>query len=378
MKSKRKKPNPLAKVRARRMARARQRQGLISRVKAAMLPTFFVGLVIVIGAVGAYVLWRSPSVLPIPEDNVKFFQIATGSVGGTYYPVGRAIASVISKPPGSIACSDGGTCGVEGLIALAKSAPGSVANVRSINSGLIDSALAQADIVTWAYEGKGPFAADGKLENLRVIASLYPEAVHLVVAKGSGISRVEDLRGKRVSIDRAGSGTQIDALLILQAFGVKPNEFTQHMVDASQASDMILNGELDAYFLVAGTPSLAISDLADRGKIDLISLSGAPIEKLNSENSYFVPIKIAAGTYKNIGEIETISVRALWITNVKTSRKLIKNILKALWRKENEETFLKGHAKTKLIRPNSALEGIAIPLHRGAQAYYAERGLLKR
>lgn len=376
MRSKKKSHSKLARIRAKRMARLRQQQSMLSRAKSA-LPTFLVGLVIIIGMVGAFILWRSPSVLPVPEGDVKFFQIATGSVGGTYYPVGKAIASVISKPPGDVSCSDGGKCGVDGLIAIAKASPGSVANVRGVNSGAIESALAQADIVTWAYEGKGPFEKDGKFENLRVIASLYPEAVHLVVAKSSGITSVEDLRGKRVSLDRPGSGTYIDALLILNAYGISEKIIIRHMVDASQASDMILAGELDAYFMIAGTPSLAISDLAERSMIDIIPITGVPADKLKAENTYFVTTKIAAETYKGLGEIETLSVRALWITHNRTSRKQIRRILSALWRKENKETFLKGHIKTKLITPKTALEGIAIPLHRGARDYYVEHGFLE-
>ncbi|HFC04078.1 MAG TPA: TAXI family TRAP transporter solute-binding subunit [Rhizobiales bacterium] len=376
MRSNRKKPSKLALIRAKRMARSQQNQSFLNRVRSA-LPTFLAGLVIIAGLVAAFVVWRSPSVLLSPEGNVKFFQIATGSVGGTYYPVGKAIASVISKPPGDIACEQGGKCGVDGLIAIVKAAPGSVANVRAVNSGTVESALAQADIVTWAYEGKGPFETEGRLKNLRVIASLYPEAVHLVVAKGSGIKNIGDLRGKRVSIDRPGSGTQIDSLLILKAYGISKKDIIGHMVDASQASDMILSGDLDAYFMIAGTPSLVVSDLAERSSINLIPITGVPAEKLKAENSYFVTTRIPAGTYKGLGQVETLSVRALWITNVKTSRKLVRKILAALWRKENQKTFLNGHSKTKLITPQTALEGIAIPLHRGARDYYIKRGILQ-
>ncbi|PCI92674.1 immunogenic protein [Candidatus Aerophobetes bacterium] len=377
MKPNSKKHSKLTRSRARRMALARERRGAFARIKAG-LPTFLVGLVIVAGLVGAYVLWRSPSMLQKQEADVSFFQIATGSVGGTYYPVGKAIASVISKPPGGVPCDDGGKCGVDGLIAIAKTATGSVANVRAVNSGHIESALAQADVVAWAAEGKGPFVTDGKFENLRVIASLYPEAVHLVVAKSSGIARVEDLRGKRVSIDRFGSGTQIDALLILNAYGLHKDDYIQHTIDASQATDMILSGDLDAYFLIAGTPSLAVADLAERSMINLIPIDGEPAEKLKAENTFFVSTKIAADTYKNISEVKTISVRALWITHTAVSGQVIHDVLKALWRPENEKSFLQGHAKTKLIKPQTALNGTAIPLHRGARAYYINQGLLKR
>ncbi len=117
----------------------------------------------------------------------EFFRIGTGGVWGTYYPIGSLVASAISNPPGSRPCEEGGSCGVQGLIAVSQAANGSVANVEAIASGTLESGFAQSDVAYWAYAGTGTFEGKGRIKGLRVIASLYPEAIHLVARKGSGI-----------------------------------------------------------------------------------------------------------------------------------------------------------------------------------------------
>ena len=107
----------------------------------------------------------------------QFFRIGTGSTGGTYFPIGAILASAISNPPGSRECERGGSCGVPGLIAVAQSTTGSVENVRAIGSGLLESALSQADVAFWAYHGRHTFAETGPIKNLRAIANGRDEPV---------------------------------------------------------------------------------------------------------------------------------------------------------------------------------------------------------
>lgn len=337
---------------------------------------FIIGLFAIMGMVAGYILWRSPSLLPVEPVPVKFFQISTGAPGGTYFTVGRTLAAAISRPPGAEPCGDGGPCGVTGLIAIAKAAPGSVANIRAIAGGRIDSALAQADIAAWAYSGRRMFKRTGRVAQLRAIASLYPEAVHLVAAKQANITSVSDLRKLRVSVGKLGSGTRTDALLILRSFNIRPGQFKLVSVDAPQAADMMLQGKLDAFFIVAGTPVATISDLIENDVANLVPIAGKRIKTLLKRNSFFLPHTIAAGTYPGQGEVKTVSVRALWITSSKTSYRLIKQITKVLWNKPNRSLLDQGHAKTKLMTMKSALNGIPIPLHEGAKAYYREAGIL--
>ena len=162
-------------------------------------------------------------------QDLKFFTIGTGGTAATYYPVGGVIANAISNPPGSRGCDEGGSCGVPGLIASAVSSRGSVDNVNAIVSGLRNSGFAQSDVAYWAYTGTGTMEGRPAAADLRAIAALFPEHIHLVVLADSGINSVADLAGKRVSLDEPGSGTFVDANLILEANGVTEGSFTPRL-----------------------------------------------------------------------------------------------------------------------------------------------------
>ena len=161
-----------------------------------------------------------------------------------------------------------------GLVAIAQSSNGSVANVDAIHSGALESGFAQSDIAHWAYTGTGIYQGQGKVENLRVIANLYPESFHIVAHDELHIRSVHDLVGKRVSLDEPGSGTLVDARIILEAFGVSEDDLTAHYLKQSQAIAMMDEDELDAFFIVAGYPTGSVLDFcatsacrpgADRG-----------------------------------------------------------------------------------------------------------------
>jgi len=134
-------------------------------------------------------------------QDLKFFTIGTGGTAYTYYPVGGVIANAISNPPGSRECDSGGSCGVPGLIASAVSSRGSVDNVNAIMSGLRNSGFAQSDVAYWAYTGTGTMEGKEPAKDLRTIAALFEEHIHLVALADSDIDSVADLKGKRVSLD---------------------------------------------------------------------------------------------------------------------------------------------------------------------------------
>lgn len=339
---------------------------------------FAVSVALIVGLVAAFAVWRNPAIIASAEVPVRFFQIATGPVGGTYFPIGQVLASVISKPPGSGACSLGEHCGVTGLIALAKASAGSVANLRGVNNGRIDSALAQSNVANWAFSGSRMFEAEGRLEGLRAIASLYPEAVQFVVRKGAGIATVADLAGKRVAIDRPGTGPAVDALEVLQAFGIGPSSIDLFKVDITVAADMMLKSELDAFVTVGGAPARIVSDLMDRGIATLVPVEGPEVERLLRENPLYVRHTIHAGIYPRIRSLDTIAVKALWVINVRTDWDLVWEITRALWDQNNRELLEDAHAKARLIQLETALDDIPIPLHEGARRFYESKGLLGR
>lgn len=327
-------------------------------------------------AAGGLSLGRRAEAQAVLSDGPTFFRIGTGSTAGTYYPVGSLLAAAISNPPGSHPCEQGGSCGVPGLIAIAQSTEGSVDNVRQMQRGTLDSGLCQADIAFWAASGEGVFAETGPIEDLRVIASLFPELLHVVVRRGAGINGFADLKGKRVSLDREGSGTQVDALLVLKALGIKTSSFEVLSLNAAQAVEALRKKELDAFFFVAGAPLPAVEALARQELIDLLPVVGPEIEKLVEGYPFFTEDFIPSGTYPHIGVKSTLSVAALWLVTAETPDDLVYEITRSLWSDATRRLLDSGHPRAREIRLEQALNGIGNPpLHEGALRYYREAGL---
>jgi TRAP transporter TAXI family solute receptor len=313
---------------------------------------------------------------PGQAQDMRFFRIGTGGVTGTYYPIGGLIADIISNPPGSRPCDKGGSCGVPGLVAIAQSSNGSVANVEAIESGALESGFVQSDIAHWAFTGTGIYQGEGKVENLRVIASLYPESLHIVAHDQSGIASVHDLAGKRVSLDEPGSGTLVDARIILEAFGLSEDDLTAHYLKPSRAMAMMDEDELDAFLIVAGYPTGSVLDFCAVSGCDLVPIEGPEVDVMLERYPYFAKDTIPAGTYPGVDRTETLSVGALWLVGAEIEEELVYGITKALWHDNARQLLDNGHAKGQAITLATALDGVAIPLHPGAERYYREVGLI--
>lgn len=307
-------------------------------------------------------------------DELRFFRIGTGGVAGTYYPIGGMIAHAISNPPGDRPCEQGGSCGPEGLVVIAQSANGSVANVEDIRLGNLESGFVQSDIAYWAYTGTGKFSGNEPARELRSIANLYPESIHIVARKNSGIRRVTDLVGKRVSLDEPGSGTLIDAELVLSEYGISRNEIEAEYMKADLAVKRMRENELDAFFIVAGYPARAISDLAKDTALRLLPIDGAPARRLIRRYRFFAQDEIPGNVYPGVEPVNTVSVGAQWLVASSVENELVYEITKTLWNENSRRLLDSGHAKGRSIRLDSALDGIAVPLHPGAKRYYEETG----
>jgi hypothetical protein len=308
---------------------------------------------------------------------MKFFTIGTGGTGATYYPVGGVIANAISNPPGSRPCDEGGSCGVDGLIASAVSSRGSVDNINAILSGLRDSGFAQSDVAYWAYTGTGTMDGKPPAEDLRTIAALFSEHIHLVALADSGINAVADLKGKRVSLDEPGSGTRVDAQIILQANGLSEGDLTAEDLKPGPAAEALRNGKIDAFFIVAGYPTGAVVELAAATPIKLVPIDGDAAKTLTDKYGFFSQSDIPAGTYEGVDAASTVAVGAQWFTSAKQPEDLIYNITKALWNDNTRKLLDVGHAKGKTITKETAMSGVGVPLHAGAERFYKEAGLLK-
>ncbi|MEQ9332211.1 TAXI family TRAP transporter solute-binding subunit [Thalassobaculum sp.] len=310
------------------------------------------------------------------DPELTFFRIATGGVNGTYYPIGAIIGNAISNPAGSRPCGQGGSCGVPNLIAAAVSSNGSVANVEAIETGQIESAFAQADVVHDAYYGKRTFDGRQPMQKLRVIANLYAERMQVVVRRGIGIAGIRDLAGKRVSLDEPGSGTLLMARLVLKSYGLAETDVVADYLKPGPASSLMLRDELDAFVIVAGVPTNVVADLTANGVADLLALDGAPVDKILETHPFLARTAIPAETYwPGAPEIPTIGVGAQWIVSADVPEERVYAICRALWNTATRVLLDGGHPAGKQIRLETALDGIDIPLHPGAARCYDELGV---
>jgi TRAP transporter TAXI family solute receptor len=306
------------------------------------------------------------------ENNIRYFRIGTGATGGTYYPIGTTIANAISNPPGSRPCDRGGACGVPGLIATAQTTQGSVQNLEELMLGRFDSAFSQADVAYWAYRGEAVYQGKKPFDALRLIATLYPETVHLVVRRDAGIAVVGDLKGKRASLGEAGSGTLVHSRIVLEAHGLASEDLDSVYLRIGESADALRQGKLDAFIFTGGVPVGAIAALAGATEIALVPIAGAPIEPLRRRYPYFNTARISGADYKGVVDTPTLAVNTLWLVDAKADSELVYGITKALWHPNTKALLERGHPAGRNITIDRAVEPSPIPFHPGAERYYRE------
>jgi TRAP transporter TAXI family solute receptor len=239
-------------------------------------------------------------------------------------------------------------------------------------------ALTQATVAYYAQFGEGPFADQGPLINLRAVANLFPEAVQLVARRDSDIESVRDLEGKRVSLGELESGTLVITDIVLGGYGLGRTDLTPAFERVGTAGDMLVAGELDAFFAVNGYPITAIVQTAESTPIRLVQIRGPEADKIRKTYPFLGADVIPAGTYAGVGGAVTLKVGALLVVSSTASDELIYAITRALWHPNNRKLLDTGHPLGKRIELHKALDGIAIPLHPGADRFYREAGMTPR
>jgi len=313
-------------------------------------------------------------------DDLRFFKIASGSPGGTYFPIASLIAKVISNPPGSKGCNEGGNCGIPDLTATAQSSKGSVANVDGLLMQAYPAAIAQSDVTYWAFTATGPFRTRKPNKLLCVISSLYPEDVHLVATRTAQVSGVDALAGKRVALGERESGALLGAQLLVRAYGLREGkDFAATLVDYTKAQGLIKDRKLDAFVAITGYPSEAIEYMIDRQDMHLVPIVGEGRDRLIKGSPFYSTSVIPESTYSNQTEdIQTVAVNALWISRTDLNPEFVYNLTRTFWSNKHARTILDGgHPKGSEITLRTAFNGVPIPLCSGSQKYYQEIGMLK-
>ncbi|MDA0998203.1 MAG: TAXI family TRAP transporter solute-binding subunit [Proteobacteria bacterium] len=327
--------------------------------------------VIALTAIG---LWATPA------PALEYFKILSGSRGGTYFPIAGLIGQIISNPPGSKGCEQGGNCGVPGLTAKAETSGGSVANVTALAKGEAQSGFAQSDIAYWAFTGTGPFRNRPAAGDLCAITSLYPEEMHLVRRSGVKIATVSDLKGKRVALGQSGSGALVGGQLLVRAFGLgEGRDFKVEYGSYETAKEMMKNDKIDGLLTIGGYPLQSISELTTNNGARLVPIAGAGADTLTGRSPFYTKVTIPAGTYggQDTG-ISTIALSAIWLSRAGLPDDVLYAVTKAFWSNKYARAILdKGHTKGKRILLQSALDGISIPVCNGATKFYREARLMK-
>ena len=286
-------------------------------------------------------------------------RLATGGNTGTYYAYGTAMAKLLGEKTGV-------TFAVE-------STGASKANIQLISAGDVQMAIVQNDVMAYAYEGTDLFAGEST-KGFLSMAGLYTEVCQIVANPKSGITSIEDLRGKRVSVGDAGSGVEFNAVQILQAYGITFDDIQKQNLSFAASADAIKNNQIDAFFCTAGAPTTAITELATTNEITVLEVDDEHAAVLQSLYPFYVQFPIPAGTYNGVSEEKwTVAVKATLIVSEKLSEDTVYKLTKALF--ENQPELLVAHAKAAELNTTDAVESITIPFHPGAEKYFKEVGV---
>lgn len=287
--------------------------------------------------------------------------IATGGTSGTYYAFTGVIAQYLNEN-----YKDTFKLKVE-------STGASKANIQLVDSGQAKLAMVQNDVMTYAYNAQDLFEGSEPIKSFSAVASCYPEAVQIISSKN--IKSISELKGKRVSVGDAGSGTELNAKQILDAYGIDvENDIEKNNQSFADSCDSLKNGTLDAAFVVAGAPTTAITELATAYEFNLLSIDTSHVNALRNSYGYFTEAQIPAGTYAGIDyNVRTVAVMATFIARNDLEEDFVYNFTKALF--ENKDNF--AHQKAELLNPETGHSGITIPFHPGAEKYYREVGVIK-
>ncbi len=302
-------------------------------------------------------------------DETHFFKLGTGPAGETRFALGGLIANALSNPPGSRPCEKGGSCGVPGMVAVATSTDGSVADIKAVAGHRLDAALVDADAAFWAVHGLGPFK--GKpVTNLRGIAMIYPQSLHLAVRRDAGIRTVRDLRGKRIA---QADGDPARSLAILSAFGLTGKDVRITAMRADAAASALAEGQVDALLVADAWPVPEVTELARNAAITFLPLAGPEVDRLLAAAPYLRRGESAAGTYRGqTAPLPTLTLGVVLITATEADPTLIEGVTRALWHPSTRELLAQGNTHGNLVQLDTAgLEALGLQLHPGAAAYFA-------
>lgn len=292
----------------------------------------------------------------------EFVSILTGGTGGVYYPIGVSLAGIYSK-------------NIKGMQATAQATKGSVENLQRLGKNDAEVAITLGDSLSFAWNGNPEVGFPQPVKNLRGVAVLYANVIQIVASKDSGIKSLSDLKGKRMSVGAPRSGTELNTRAVLAAAGIDYKDLGKvEYLDFNQSVELIKNRQLDVTLQSVGLGNAALRDLANSVDIVVVPVSAAEAAKI--PDKAYQPTVVPANTYKGQTEpVPTVEVANILVTTDKVPAETVYQMTKLMF--ENLDTLIAAHASAKSIKLETALKGMPIPLHPGAEKYYREKGVLK-
>lgn len=290
-------------------------------------------------------------------DAPDFLSFLTGGTSGTYYPLGGAIATIISDETG--------------IQTDAVSSNASADNIMALKDGEAEIAFTQTDVASNAVEGINSFDGD-PVDNVLGLGALYPETIQIVTTDKSGIESVEDMEGKKVSVGAPGSGTYVNAEQILEVHGLSMDDIDAQNLDFGESTGGIQDGNIDAAFITAGTPTGAVEELQASADVSIVPVEKDKADELIEEYPYYAEDTVEEGTYDIEEDVDTVAVLAMIVVTDDIPEDTVYDITKAIY--ENTDDI--AHDKADAISKDSALDGLGdLELHPGAEKYYEEEGI---
>ena len=294
-----------------------------------------------------------------PLAAAQQLSIATGGTGGTYYPLGGGLAELINTH-------------IEGASAVAEVTGASVENMGLVWRGDSDIAFALADTVHQAYHGTDDFEGR-QLDNIRALASVYPNAVQLVTLADAGIESLEDLRGKRVSVGAPGSGTELNARAVLESNGIAYDDFTPQRLNFNETADAIRDGDIEAGFWSVGPPTSSILNLATTRDIRLVGLSDEEVANAREAVPVFAAYELRAGLYEGMDEaVQTIGIPNVLAVSSEMDEELAYQVTRLLF--EQTDELIAVHPAANDTTVEFSVNSTPVAFHPGALRYYEEVG----
>ena len=292
----------------------------------------------------------------------QFINVLTGGQSGIYYPLGVALSQIYGKA-------------IPGARSTAQVTKASAENLNLLQAGRGEIAFSLADSLSDAWKGDAEAGFPSKLDKLRVISGTYSNYIQIVANADSGIRTLADLKGKRVSVGAAKSGTELNARAVFKAAGLAYGDLSKvEYLPFGESVELIKNRQLDATLQSAGLGVASIRDLATSVKIVVIPVPADIVARIG--DAAYQSAVIPANTYGGqTADVPTAVIPNFLVSHTGVSNDLAYQMTKALY--DNLDTLYAAHNAAKVIRRENAVKGAPVPLHPGAERYYREVGLLK-